>query len=304
MDTTSTILMVRPVNFAFNEQTAHSNAFQDQKKKELEVHDKALKEFDDFVKILKENGINVLVIEDKPEPYSPDSIFPNNWISTHADGKVFIYPMEARNRRFEKRPDILDELRNRFKIESEIDLSYLESEGKYLEGTGSMVLDRQNKLAYACISPRTDQKALTIFSDLSGYNPVIFHASDKNGKAIYHTNVMMCIGELFVIICLQSITDLKERKHVSNLLQASGKEIIEISVEQMYHFAGNMLQLKNNKSESILIMSQQAYLSLNKSQLNPLEKYCRFVSSPLYTIESSGGGSARCMIAEIYLEQK
>ncbi|MGV3507939.1 MAG: citrulline utilization hydrolase CtlX, partial [Sphingobacteriaceae bacterium] len=241
---------------------------------------------------------------DKPEPYSPDSIFPNNWISTHADGKVFIYPMEARNRRFEKRPDILDELRNRFKIECEIDLSYLESEGKYLEGTGSMVLDRQNKLAYACISPRTDQKALTIFSDLSGYNTIVFHAFDKNGKAIYHTNVMMCIGELFAIVCLQSITDLKERKQVSDLLQASGKEIIEISVEQMYQFAGNMLQLKNTKGESILVMSQQAYLSLDQSQLNQLEKYGRLIFSPLYTIESSGGGSARCMITEIYLESR
>ena len=184
MDTTSTILMVRPANFAFNEQTAHSNAFQGRKTSELDIHKKALKEFDDFVMVLKENYVNVLVIEDKPEPYSPDSIFPNNWISTHADGKIFIYPMEAQNRRFEKRPDILEEVRNKFKIESEIDLSYLESEGKYLEGTGSMVLDRQNKLAYACISPRTDQKALTIFSDLSGYDPVVFHAFDKKDKAI------------------------------------------------------------------------------------------------------------------------
>lgn len=302
METTSTIFMVRPVNFAFNEQTAHSNAFQNKKTKAMEVHDKALKEFDDFVKVLRENDVNVIVIEDKPEPYSPDSIFPNNWITTHSDGKVFIYPMEAKNRRFEKRPEIIDQLRNRFKIESEIDLSYLESEGKYLEGTGSMVLDRQNKLAYACISPRTDKKALSIFCDLCGYNPVVFHAFDKNGKAIYHTNVLMCIGELFAVICLESITNSEEKERVSDLLLASGKEIVEISIEQMHQFAGNMLELKNNKGTNLLIMSQQAHQALTQHQINQLEKYCKLVSSPLYTIESSGGGSARCMIAEIYLE--
>ena len=301
---TSTVFMVRPVNFAFNEQTAPSNAFQDDKTKELNVHDQALKEFDDFVKVLRENGVNVIVVEDKAEPHTPDSIFPNNWISTHTDGKVFIYPMEANNRRLEKRPEILEELRRKFKIESEVDLSYLESEGKYLEGTGSMVLDRQNKLAYACISPRTDKKALKIFCDLCGYKPIVFHAFGKKGKAIYHTNVMMCVGESVAIICLESITDIREREKVSNLLKASGKEIMNISYEQLHKFAGNMLELKNNEGNNLLIMSQQAYKSLSKNQLNTLERYCKIVSSPLDIIERSGGGGARCMIAEIYLEGK
>ncbi|MBC8052831.1 MAG: amidinotransferase [Sphingobacteriaceae bacterium] len=303
MQHTSTVFMVRPVNFAFNEQTALSNAFQDTTMRELEVHNKALSEFDSFVDILRENGVKVMVIDDKPDPYTPDSIFPNNWISTHRDGKIFIYPMEANNRRFERRPEILDELRRNFKIESEIDLSYLESEQKFLEGTGSMVLDRQNHLAYACISPRTDKRALNIFCDLSGYNPVIFHATMKNGEPIYHTNVMMCVGELFSVICLECIMDDTERKNVSNILQASGKEIVVISYEQMKQFAGNMLELRNNNGESLLIMSGQAHQSLKPDQLTILTKYCKIVSSPLNTIETCGGGSARCMIAEIYLEK-
>ncbi|MEJ6979284.1 arginine deiminase family protein [Pedobacter sp. P351] len=298
----STILMIRPVNFTFNEQTAQSNAFQDKKSKDLKVHKKALKEFDNLVSVLKENDLNVMVIEDNPEPHTPDSIFPNNWISTHRGGKVFIYPMNATNRRFEKRPEILDELRNRFQIETEIDLSYLEAEGKFLEGTGSMVLDRQNKFAYACISPRTDIKALNIFCDLSGYKPIIFHGYDKKGTAIYHTNVMMCIGESFAVVCLDSISNKEERKHVINSLQSAGKEIIEISFAQMHKFAGNMLELKNTKGESLLVMSHQALQSLNSKQIQQLEHYCKIISSPLPTIENSGGGSVRCMIAEIYLE--
>jgi hypothetical protein len=302
MNSTSTVLMVRPVNFAFNEQTACSNSFQNDKTRDLQVHDQALKEFDEFVVTLRQNDVTVLVIEDKPKPYTPDSIFPNNWISTHTDGKVFIYPMAANNRRFERRPEILDELRSKFKIESEIDLSYLESEEKYLEGTGSMVLDRQNKLAYACISPRTDQKALAIFCDLSGYKPVVFHAFDRKGTAIYHTNVMMCVGELLAVICLEAITNPKERQHVSQLLSTSGKEIVEISYEQMKQFAGNMLQVRSNRGDHLLVMSQQAHQSLSPYQIQKIEKYCRIVSAPLDTIESCGGGSARCMIAEIYLE--
>jgi hypothetical protein len=304
MDVTSTVFMVRPVNFAFNEQTACNNAFQDQNARNLEVHYEALNEFDDFVKVLRNHEVNVIVIEDKPDPHTPDSIFPNNWISTHNDGKVFIYPMEANNRRLERRPEILEELHKYFKIETEVDLTYLESEKKYLEGTGSMVLDRKNRLAYACVSPRTDQKALTIFCDLSGYKPVVFHAYGQSGKAIYHTNVMMCAGELFTVICLESITNVKERKKVSDVILASGKEIIDISYEQMKHFAGNMLQLRNNNGNNLLVMSQQARESLNLNQLDTLERYCKIVSSPLNTIENCGGGSARCMIAEIYLEAR
>ena len=304
MHTTSTVLMIRPVNFAFNEQTATSNTFQDRKTKGQNVHTKAVKEFDNFVKVLRANGLEVITIDDQPEPHTPDSIFPNNWISTHPDGKVFIYPMEARNRRFERRPEILEELRNRFKIESEIDLTYLEAEGKYLEGTGSMVLDRKNHLAYACISPRTSRKALEIFSDLSGYKTVTFQAFSRSGKPIYHTNVMMCIAEMFAVICLEAIPGNDERVAIVERINASEKEVIEITCEQMNHFAGNMLQLKSTNGENLLIMSQQAKQCLSAGQLNKLTKFCRIVSSPLYTIESSGGGSARCMIAEIYLQQR
>ena len=303
MNTTAQILMVRPVNFAFNVQTAGSNSFQDEKAKNLDVQQSALQEFDGLVELLRANGVQVLVIDDKPSPHTPDSIFPNNWISTHNDGKVFIYPMEANNRRLERRPEFLQELHNKFEIHSEIDLTYLESERKYLEGTGSMVLDRQNKLAYACISPRTDEQALSIFCDLSGYRPITFHAFSQRGKAIYHTNVMMCIGNSFAAVCLDSIPDNAERHSITKSLTESGKEIIPISYEQLKHFAGNMLELQSSKGDSLLVMSQQAYESLSQTQINALSRYTRLVYSPLNTIENCGGGSARCMIAEIYLER-
>lgn len=300
----STIMMIRPVNFAFNEETAGSNAFQNKQSKDVKVHKKALKEFDDFVTLLRENHVNVLVFEDNPEPQTPDSIFPNNWISTHSDGKIFIYPMQASNRRLEKRPDIIEELRMKFQIDTEVDLSYLESEGKFLEGTGSMVLDRNNKIAYACVSPRTDEKALHLFSDLSGYKTIIFHAFDRKGTAIYHTNVMMCIGDGFAVVCLESITDKREKEQIIKSLKTSEKKIIDISFEQMYKFAGNMLQLKNTTGDSLLVMSQQARNSLSPQQIEELEHSGTIIASPLNTIESSGGGSARCMIAEIYLDKR
>lgn len=301
MQTTSTVLMVRPVRFGFNEQTAASNAFQDPGFRNKGVQHAALEEFDHFVETLRENGISVIVIEDAPEPHTPDSIFPNNWISTHNNGLIYLYPMEAENRRLERRTDIIDYLRSRFQVKGVHDLSYFEKEQKFLEGTGSMVLDRLNKTAYACLSPRTQIEVLKTFADLSGYEIITFHAFDKDGKPVYHTNVMMCIGAKFVVICMESIKDPDEKRLLSEHFASADKEIIEISYEQVYHFAGNMLQLENDRGGEVLILSDQAFASLKKEQLAKLESYCRLIHVPLNTIETCGGGSARCMLAEVHL---
>jgi hypothetical protein len=299
--TTSTILMIRPVNFGFNEQTAGSNAFQNRNAVQQQVQDKALAEFDNLVNILKENGVEVIVIDDTPEPHTPDSIFPNNWVSFHQDGNVFLYPMMAENRRLERREDIIMQLEDEFQIKHVIDLSRFEHENKFLEGTGSMVLDRENKIAYACLSPRTNQEVLDLFCSQSGYKPVLFHAVDENGMDIYHTNVLMCIGGKFTVICLDSIADEKEKAEVIASLNATHKEIVAISFAQMNQFAGNMLELKNKAGDNLLVMSQNAYRSLNKDQKETLEKYCKLLYADINTIENNGGGSVRCMIAEVHL---
>jgi len=298
---TSHILMVRPVNFGFNEETAMSNAFQNRNADKNGVHEKALLEFDGFVNILFENGVDVTVIEDTPEPYTPDSIFPNNWVSFHTDGGIFLYPMQAENRRLERREDIIAKLEDCFKIKHVIDLSRFELENKFLEGTGSMVLDRENKIAYACISPRTDRDVLAIFCEQSGYTAVCFDALDEHHQAIYHTNVLMCIGSGFAVICTESIQNQQEKTVVRESLQSTNKEIIDISFEQMNHFAGNMLEVKNKFGETLVVMSQAAYRALNEVQKAALGKYGKLVYSDLKTIETNGGGSARCMMAEVHL---
>jgi hypothetical protein len=299
--TTSAILMIRPVNFGFNEQTAGSNAFQNRNTEQQQVQDKALAEFDNLVSVLTENGVEVIVIDDTPEPHTPDSIFPNNWVSFHQDGNVFLYPMMAENRRLERREDIIMQLEDEFKINHIVDLSRFEHEHKFLEGTGSMVLDRKHKIAYACLSPRTDKEVLDLFCTQSGYKPVLFHAADENGTDIYHTNVLMCIGSKFAVICLDSIADEKEKAEVIISLKATNKQIVAISFAQMNQFAGNMLELKSKAGESLLVMSQNAYRSLNNNQKIALEKYCKIVYADINTIENNGGGSARCMIAEVHL---
>ncbi len=295
--------MIRPVRFGFNEQTALSNSFQDEQQRNNPVQDAALKEFDHMAEVLKANGVDVIIVEDTPEPHTPDSIFPNNWISTHSDGSIYLYPMAAENRRHERRTDIVQLLRQNFEVTELTDLSFFESEGKFLEGTGSMVLDRVNKLAYACLSPRTNNAVLDEFSGRSGYKTIGFHAfADKT--PIYHTNVMMCLGKSFTVICLESVPDEDEKALLSTNLKNSGKKIIEISSDQMHHFAGNMLQLKNNRGENLLVLSEQAYNSLNNQQISQLGSYCKLIQVPLNTIETSGGGSARCMIAEIHLPRR
>lgn len=298
--------MIRPVRFAFNEQTAESNAFQDPEaiKTAASVQEKALLEFDHMVEGLRNHGIDVTVVEDTPEPHTPDAVFPNNWVSFHQDGSVCLYPMYASNRRLERRVEIIEGLKRKFKINRTLDFSHYEQDNLFLEGTGSMVLDRVNKIAYTCLSPRTSGKVLQDFAQTLGYRLVSFTATDEKGKQIYHTNVVMSVGDQFAVICLDTITNAGERSQVLHTLKESGKEIVEISVEQLKRFAGNMLQLKNKRSEGVLVMSTQAYRSLMPEQLRILEKYNHMFYSDLYTIESNGGGSARCMIAEVHLPEK
>lgn len=298
---TSHILMISPVNFGFNEETAESNAFQNRAADKNGVQDKALKEFNGMVNILRHNGVDVTVIEDTPQPYTPDSIFPNNWVSFHDDGTVFLYPMQAENRRLERREDIISAIEDKFKVAHIIDLSRFESEHKFLEGTGSMVLDRANKIAYACLSPRTDRQVLNLFCEQVGYTAVSFDAADEKGKAIYHTNVLMCVGSNFVVICLDSIPNPHERLLVTDVIKSTQKKLIEISFTQMNQFAGNMLEVKNKAGETLIVMSQNAYNALGDEQRAKLEQIGKLVCADINTIETNGGGSARCMMAEVHL---
>lgn len=301
---TPNILMIRPVAFGFNAQTAASNAFQNRDDNQQAVQQKAVQEFDDFVDILRDNGVNVTVVEDTPEPHTPDSIFPNNWVSFHQNGDIFLYPMQAKNRRLERREDILRQIEDNFEANHIIDLSRYELKDQFLEGTGSMVLDRQNKIAYACLSPRTNAEVLEAFCDYTGYRAVTFNASDKNGLAIYHTNVLMAIGTGFAIICMESITDFEEKENVIKTLQSTNKIIIDITFKQMNQFAGNMLEVKNTAGETLIVMSQTAFGSLTNNQKATLQQFGKLVYAEIGTIESNGGGSARCMMAEVHLPNK
>ncbi|HXD76184.1 MAG TPA: arginine deiminase-related protein [Puia sp.] len=300
MQTTSHILMIRPVNFSFNAETAVNNAFQSAPTKDAQR--RALGEFNDFVAVLGDNGVDVIVVDDTPEPCTPDSIFPNNWISFHEKGLVCLYPMFAANRRLERNPGVLQRLGQEFRIDRTLDLSSYENRGLFLEGTGSMVLDRDNKIAYACLSPRTDREVLGVFCREAGYSAELFTAVDDRGMAIYHTNVLMCVADRYVVACLDSLPVPEERDHFVRTVQKSGKKLIPITMSQMDHFAGNMLQVRNAAGESLLVMSSQAFESLSAAQLEELTAYNRILHSPLHIIESNGGGSARCMMAEIHLD--
>lgn len=304
---TSKILMIRPVRFGFNEQTAESNAFQDvqlaAQTKDV-AQENALREFDEMVRQLRAIGVDVVVYDDTADPYTPDSIFPNNWMSLHASGTVVLYPIQAPNRRLERRPDIIDNLAERFHVAKVIDLTHFEQEGKFLEGTGSLVLDRMHRVAFACLSPRTHPDVLAEFSHRTGYRTVLFHAADAGGKAVYHTNVLMCIAETVAIVCLSAITDPDERLMVRQELEGLNKRIIDISLEQMAAFAGNMLQVLTQKGQKLLVMSTRAYQSLTPKQLDLLDDYATLFHFDLAMIEGNGGGSARCMMAEVHLPLK
>ena len=306
MQITDTVLMIEPAAFGFNAETAQNNYFQ-VNSENAETQNRALQEFNNFVEKLRSKGINVITMKDTLEPHTPDSIFPNNWISMHQDGTVVLYPMCAVNRRWERRNDILEILKRNFSVKEIIDFSAPENDGKFLEGTGSMIFDHDNKLAYGSVSLRLDEQLFREFCEKFGFTPVVFHSyqtANNERLPIYHTNVMMCVADQFVVICLDCIDDETERVNVVNAIVNSGKEIIEISESQMQRFAGNMLQLQNPEGKKFLVMSLSAYQSLTPEQISNIEKYSEIIYSDLETIETNGGGSARCMLAEVFLEKK
>lgn len=326
--------MIRPVRFSYNSQTAVNNAFQESGIPEELSQRQALKEFDAYVEMLRNEGIEVMVVEDTATPHTPDSIFPNNWLSLHSAEEladagstlpgsaapcsrvVVLYPMFAENRRAERRQDIIEALTGAVAPSCTgaadapscasaalLDLTFYEKRNLFLEGTGSLILDRNEHLAYACQSPRTCEEVLEEWSSKMGYDYFLFHAEDMNGNPIYHTNVMMSVGEQLAVVCLDAITDIEERMSLIELLEESDKEIVEISLEQMNEFAGNMLQLhtvKEGELKYIMVMSARAKDSLDQDQIEAIEKYCKIVAPDLEFIERNGGGSARCMLAEIF----
>ncbi len=307
LQTTSKIFMVKPVKFGFNPETAKNNSFM-KKGHEEGAQENALREFMAFTTLLKANGIDVVIAEDTELPHTPDSIFPNNWFSTHNDGTFVLYPMYAENRRKERKSEFIDAIRSNYEIKRIIDLTYWEADNLYLEGTGSMIFDRVNKVAYACRSERSSDQVMADFCKKTGFTSVMFNAADGNGNEIYHTNVMMCMGSKFAIICLDAITDTEEekeqgisaRERVCDSLRAAGKEIVDISIEQMNNFAGNMLEVNNKEGDKFLVMSATARKSLTNEQANLFNSYYRRILSPqLDFIENNGGGSARCMMGEI-----
>mgnify|MGYP003451089658 FL=1 len=304
MQTAKTVLMVEPIAFGYNSQTAEKNYFQ-KEQKEADIQEKALQEFNNFAAKLREKGINVITVKDTLKPHSPDSIFPNNWVSFHEDGTVALYPMFALNRRVERRPEILERLKNEgFKINTVEDFSPFENEEKYLEGTGSMIFDHDYKIAYGSVSLRLDEELFRNFCAKFGFTPIVFHSYQNVGDQrlpIYHTNVMMCVAEQFVVICLDCIDDEMEREKVQEVIKSSNKELIEISEDQLQQFAGNMLQVQNEEGDKFLVMSETAYKSLTKEQVERIENYCGIIYADLNTIETNGGGSARCMLAEGFL---
>ncbi|MEZ4988694.1 MAG: arginine deiminase-related protein [Saprospiraceae bacterium] len=299
---TDTILMVRPANFGFNAQTAGNNAFQtnDTSLAAEQVSQQARQEFDTFVQRLRDAGVTVLVVEDTPDPIKYDAVFPNNWFSTHADGTLVTYPMYAPMRRLERRDDVLEMLQQKYGYQRRVDVATRELQERFLEGTGSLILDRDHQVVYACRSIRTDGGLLDEFALWMGFEKVIFDAYDRNGLPIYHTNVMMALGVDFCVICLDTVTDAVQRRNLTDKLHETGKDIIAISIDQMEAFAGNMLQVKSKDGTAYLVMSSQAYYSLSEEQIRRLEQHTLLLHSPIPTIETYGGGSARCMMAEVF----
>lgn len=295
------IVMVRPAKFGFNPQTAESNAFQvEVALTDEEIHAKALQEFDSMAEKIRGLGIEVVVLDDSVEPYTPDSVFPNNWFSTHFDGTLCLYPMEAEARRNERNPDAIELIKREYSSNKTIDLTHYEDQQMFLEGTGSLVLDHESKIAYASLSSRTHPDLVKEWAAKTGFEVVEFRSFDENRKAIYHTNVMMCVGDRFAVICLESVVDEGEKKLVKDSLIKGGKEIVDISFDQMNSFAGNMILLQNSSEEKILVMSETARQSLQHAQISSLEKHAIIVSFDIEIIEKCGGGSVRCMIAEIF----
>ena len=305
MPIATTILMIRPAAFGFNKETAVNNFFQnDMQDSEGQLQQKALAEFDNMVRILRQNDINLVVIDDTTMPAKPDAIFPNNWISTSPDGIVSVFPMYAPSRRAEKRADILEDLGRQFVVKDVQDWSEYEVEGRFLEGTGSMVMDHDNKLIYAAVSERTNLSVLEKFASTNNYQAIVFIATDKEGRPVYHTNVIMSLGDEFAILCEEAIEEEWELIAVRQLLESTGHTVIPITRDQMKAFAGNMLQVRNTHGDKFLVLSQTAFDSLSKEQHRMLEAYARLLPVPIPTIEEVEGGSVRCMMAEVFLERK
>ena len=297
--------MIRPAAFGFNKETAANNFFQSKPSVSPElIQQKALQEFNNMVQLLKSHDISVMVIDDTSEPIKPDAIFPNNWITASPDGIITLFPMYASNRRAEKRDDILHMLSEKFIVKDVQDWSEFEAEGRFLEGTGSMVIDYKNNMIYAAVSERTSLAVLEKFASAHGYQAIVFIATDKNGNAVYHTNVVMSLGDEFAILCEEAIEEEWELIAVRQLLESTNHTIITITRNQMHAFAGNMLQVKNSKGENFLVMSQTAHDSLKKEQLRMLEAYTQLLPIAVPTIEEVEGGSVRCMMAEIFLKRK
>jgi hypothetical protein len=301
--TTSHILMIKPVAFDFNAETAVNNAFQ-QTGGNANAQQRAEIEFDGFVEALTAAGVDVTVVRDTPVPHTPDSIFPNNWISFHQNGALILYPMYAANRRAERKAHVVAAIASKFEIDRCIDFSGEEAGGRFLEGTGSMVLDRANAVAYACLSPRTDERLFHEWCERIGFTGISFRSVDAQGGEIYHTNVMMCVADRYAVICSESIRDSEERRAVLEQLTKNGKHLVEIGYDQMNRFAGNMLQVENASGQTLLVMSSQAYAALTAEQIKTLEAFNPILHADLTAIETNGGGSARCMMAEVFLPSK
>ena len=307
---THTLLLVEPNHFTANPDTLATNFYQEKVTGDIDTQELAKQEFDALVEALQKKEIQTIVLSaqrnDGKEPVTPDALFPNNWISFHSnsDKKVVLYPMCGQNRRLERRNDAIEEAQKLgFQIDEIINLTDFENQNIFLEGTGSLILDRENKIAYACLSQRTDRKLIDLFCKKMNYESVVFHSeqlTEEGWKPIYHTNVMMSVGEEVAVVCLESIRDNEERNYLIQKLKSTGKEILEISLEQKHHFAGNMLQVKNNKNEKFWVMSAAAHQILSPSQIKILEKDSKIISSPIPTIEKYGGGSVRCMLCEVF----
>lgn len=301
---TSRLFMVRPAHFAFNEQTAESNSFQNIPQDIGDLQSKVLCEFDAAVATLRSAGVDVWVIEDTDDVIKPDAVFPNNWISTHEDGTIVLYPMLTPNRRTERRMDVVDHLKAGNEVTRVLDLSYYEGNNEFLEGTGSIVFDHQARLAYACLSPRTHLSVLQHLCDEISYKPVVFHSIDEARQDVYHTNVVMGVAEGFVIICLESVADEQERLLLIKSIKEAGKELVEISFEQAKSFGGNALAVRNVEGKCYLALSATAYASFSEDQRRKIERYATFLPIDIPTIETIGGGSVRCMLAQNFLKSR
>lgn len=295
------VLMIRPVAFGFNDETASSNSFQQNPDDSFGTQNKAVEEFDRMVDLLRSHEIDVRVFDDSKTPIKPDVLFPNNWISFHADGKVILYPMLAENRRAERRMDIIEVLKSDFRITETIDLSGHEISDTFLEGTGSLVFDYVNRIAYACRSPRTDEQLVEKICALLRYKPIIFNAVDQRGQPVYHTNVMMCVGSKFVVICLDSILSESDQDLILDSFEQTGHKVVAISYDQMSAFAGNMIEVRCINNEPIVLLSSRAFNSLLPGQVDAISRHVDMIPIPIDTIEKIGGGSVRCMVAGIYL---